>query len=226
MGEPSLGIPPAERPPEDRLDSWKAIAAYLKRDVTTVQRWEKSARGCRSSAISMTRWGIGFYASRADLDAWARTRNLRAGQEFGNAGASNPSAAPRSALFTLLTRWTLVLPLVAAAIALGVGAILWLHRTEYYSRNPVTDARFQRVTDFDGLEHAAAISRDRHFGGLSVRPGRADGYLGYSGRFGGIPQSDPRNRSRTRESVDPKPRVFARWILCHILGAQPRCSEW
>jgi hypothetical protein len=25
----------------DRLDSWKAIAAYLKRDVTTVQRWEK-----------------------------------------------------------------------------------------------------------------------------------------------------------------------------------------
>ena len=26
---------------EDRLDSWKEIAAYLKRDVTTVQRWEK-----------------------------------------------------------------------------------------------------------------------------------------------------------------------------------------
>ena len=27
--------------PEERLDSWKEIAAYLKRDVTTVQRWEK-----------------------------------------------------------------------------------------------------------------------------------------------------------------------------------------
>lgn len=25
----------------DRLDSWKEIAAYLKRDVTTVHRWEK-----------------------------------------------------------------------------------------------------------------------------------------------------------------------------------------
>ena len=25
----------------DRLDSWKEIAAYLHRDVTTVQRWEK-----------------------------------------------------------------------------------------------------------------------------------------------------------------------------------------
>jgi hypothetical protein len=25
----------------DRLDSWKEIAAHLKRDVRTVQRWEK-----------------------------------------------------------------------------------------------------------------------------------------------------------------------------------------
>ena len=41
MGEPSLGTPPSVRPTEDRLDSWKEIAAYLHRDVTTVQRWEK-----------------------------------------------------------------------------------------------------------------------------------------------------------------------------------------
>jgi Tol biopolymer transport system component len=173
MGEPSLGIPPAERPPEDRLDSWKAIAAYLKRDVTTVQRWEKR-EGMPVQRHLHDKMGS-VYASRADLDAWARTRNLRAGQEFGNAGASNPSAAPRSALFTLLTRWTLVLPLVAAAIALGVGAILWLQRTEYFWRNPVTDARFQTVTDFDGLEQAAAISRDGHFVAfLSGRDGPTD----------------------------------------------------
>ncbi|MCU1257033.1 MAG: repeat-containing protein, partial [Candidatus Angelobacter sp.] len=25
----------------DRLDSWKEIASYLRRDVRTVQRWEK-----------------------------------------------------------------------------------------------------------------------------------------------------------------------------------------
>jgi hypothetical protein len=41
MGESFSGIPPPVRPLEDRLDSWKAIAAYLNRDVTTVQRWEK-----------------------------------------------------------------------------------------------------------------------------------------------------------------------------------------
>ncbi len=39
MGEPPLGTPPSEGPSDDRLDSWKEIAAYLVRDVTTVQRW-------------------------------------------------------------------------------------------------------------------------------------------------------------------------------------------
>jgi hypothetical protein len=33
--------PRSARPPEGRLDSWKEIAAYLNRDVTTVQRWER-----------------------------------------------------------------------------------------------------------------------------------------------------------------------------------------
>ena len=53
MGEPSLGTPQSARLPEDRLDSWKEIAAYLKRDVTTVQRWEKR-EGCRSTVTCMT----------------------------------------------------------------------------------------------------------------------------------------------------------------------------
>ena len=39
---PSPGSPPpSESPSDDRLDSWKEIAAYMRRDVTTVQRWEK-----------------------------------------------------------------------------------------------------------------------------------------------------------------------------------------
>ena len=38
MAEPSLGTPQSTGPLEDRLDSWKEIAAYLKRDVTTVQQ--------------------------------------------------------------------------------------------------------------------------------------------------------------------------------------------
>jgi hypothetical protein len=51
MGEPSLDTPPSEKLPEVLLDSWKEIAAYLKRDVTTVQRGEKR-EGSRSIGMA------------------------------------------------------------------------------------------------------------------------------------------------------------------------------
>ncbi len=41
MDEAAPGALPPPNSAEDRLDSWKEIAAYLNRDVTTVQRWEK-----------------------------------------------------------------------------------------------------------------------------------------------------------------------------------------
>ena len=84
MGEPSPETPPSEKPPEDRLDSWKQIALYLRRDVTTVQRWERREgmpvhRHLHDSLGSV-------YASRAELDAWTRSRNLqaRAPARFGS----------------------------------------------------------------------------------------------------------------------------------------------
>ena len=41
MGDESKATPAAPSARE-RLDSWKEIAAYLKRDARTVRRWEKS----------------------------------------------------------------------------------------------------------------------------------------------------------------------------------------
>src|SRR5271170_2072784 len=92
MSEPSLGTPPSERPLEDRLDSWKEIAAYLKRDVTTVQRWEKREgmpvhRHLHDSMGSV-------YASRADLDAWMRSRKPRTGLEEAEQENGNNSLPP------------------------------------------------------------------------------------------------------------------------------------
>lgn len=40
MAGPSLEMPPRKKV-DERLGSWKEIANYLSRDVTTVQRWEK-----------------------------------------------------------------------------------------------------------------------------------------------------------------------------------------
>jgi Tol biopolymer transport system component len=174
MGEPSLGTPPSERPLEDRLDSWKEIASYLKRDVTTVQRWEKREgmpvhRHLHDSMGSV-------YASREELDAWMRSRNLRAGQENGNNSLSPSSPAPSAPpTSSFLARWKFVLALAAVGAALAIGTSVWLQKTEYFWRNPIADAHFQTVTDFDGLEQAAAVSRDGHFVVfLSDRDGQMD----------------------------------------------------
>src|SRR5437773_6362222 len=72
MSEPSVGTPPVN-PALDRLDSWKEIAAYLKRDVTTVQRWEKR-EGMPVHRHVHDKLGS-VYAFRSEVDAWTRSRN-------------------------------------------------------------------------------------------------------------------------------------------------------
>jgi len=204
MGESFPGTPPSVRPPEDRLDSWKEIAAYLNRDVTTVQRWEKR-EGMPVYRHLHDRMGS-VYAFRTDLDTWARSRNLRAGQENGNDAASPNTVTlpPHSAMWTSLTKWTIILPLAAMAAALTIGASVWFQRTEYFWRNPIADARFQTVTDFDGVEEAAAVSRDGQFVAfLSDRDGQMDVWVTQvgSGQFHNL------TRGSAPELVNPSVRT-------------------
>src|SRR6266550_1676417 len=62
--------------PEDRLDSWKEIAAYLKRGVRTVQRWERS-NGLPVRRLELDKHGT-VYAYKAELDAWWHSRQQSA----------------------------------------------------------------------------------------------------------------------------------------------------
>ncbi len=175
MGEPSLGTPPSERPLEDRLDSWKEIAAYLKRDVTTVQRWEKR-EGMPVHRHLHDKMGS-VYASRAELDAWMSARNPQAAQENGNSATSPhlPVASPRSPISTFRSKWRFVFLLAAVGVVLAIGASLWLQRTEYFWRNPIANAQFQTVTDFGGVAQDATVSRDGHLVAfLSDRDGQMD----------------------------------------------------
>jgi len=175
MGEPSSGTPPSVSPTEDRLDSWKEIAGYLNRDVTTVQRWEKREKMPVHRHLHDRMGSV--YASRAELDAWVRSRNLQAMPENGNdTPSSNPAVLPpRAELVTSRTKWKFILPLAIAGVASVIGVSLWLRRTEYFWRNPISNARFQTVTDFDGVEEAAAVSRDGQFVAfLSNRDGQMD----------------------------------------------------
>jgi TolB-like protein/Tfp pilus assembly protein PilF len=85
MGELSPGTPPSATPPGDRLDSWKEVAAYLNRDVTTVQRWEKR-EGMPVHRHQHDRMGS-VYAFSSELDTWVQSRRLRLEEEERERGA-------------------------------------------------------------------------------------------------------------------------------------------
>jgi TolB-like protein/Flp pilus assembly protein TadD len=72
MAEPSPNTPTSEQPSELRLDSWKEIAAYLGRDVTTVQRWEKRETMPVHRHVHDKRGSV--YALAPELDAWLKSR--------------------------------------------------------------------------------------------------------------------------------------------------------
>ncbi|HEX4228307.1 MAG TPA: hypothetical protein VHZ07_06535 [Bryobacteraceae bacterium] len=144
--------------------------------MTTVQRWEKR-EGMPVHRHLHDRIGS-VYASRAELDAWTHGRKLRAAQENGNGAATlpiPPVPLPQPAVPSSRTRRKFVSLLAAPGAALAIGAGFWLKRTEHFWRNPIADARFQTVTDFDGVEEAAAVSRDGQFVVfLSDRHGQVD----------------------------------------------------
>ena len=54
-------------PSGERLDSWKEIAAYLKRDERTVRRWEKEGLPVRRKVHKKQ---ASVFAYRAEIDAW------------------------------------------------------------------------------------------------------------------------------------------------------------
>jgi Tol biopolymer transport system component len=203
MGEPSLGLPSSDRPSENRLDSWKEIAAYLNRDVTTVQRWEKR-EGMPVHRHVHARMGS-VYAYRAELDAWARGRNLRSTPESDSNISSAARTTPTPISSSWVTRRTFLLPLAVALVAVAIAAILWLRKSEYFWRNPIADARFQTIADSDGVEQAAAVSRDGHFVAfLSDRDGQMDVWVTQvgSGQFHNL------TRGSAPELVNPSIRTL------------------
>lgn len=74
-------------PPGDTLDSWKAIATYLNRDVRTAMRWERT-RGLPVRRIP-GRGKSGVFALKSELDAWWKGFSRLTAQHV-------PETAPRS----------------------------------------------------------------------------------------------------------------------------------
>lgn len=79
--------PTASKNVADRLDSWKEIASYLRRDVRTVQRWEKK-EGLPVYRHQHDKLGS-VYAYKPELDQWFGTRQQEVQEAPSTASATN-----------------------------------------------------------------------------------------------------------------------------------------
>jgi TolB-like protein/Flp pilus assembly protein TadD len=101
-----------------RLESWKEVAAYLGRDVTTVRRWEKR-EGLPVRRLQHNRLGS-VYAYTGELDAW---RNERDG------GAATAGAGTNQAPQTEKRTWPVITFALLGLILAGGLAWLWQLRS-------------------------------------------------------------------------------------------------
>lgn len=100
-----------------RLDSWKAISAYLGRDESTVRRWERDAGlpvrrvpGARRSSV---------FANSAELDAWLNM-SAPGARDAPAATSPMPAQAPARSAFGRKPLWLAVVALSVAGAALAV----------------------------------------------------------------------------------------------------------
>jgi hypothetical protein len=115
--------------PRRRLDAWEEIAAYLKRDVTTVRRWEK-LEGLPVHRHLHGKLGSVF-AYADEIDQWSRQRSLLASSDRPESGiateeiADRPKPDPeRGPASSGLAKFGLA-AVTAAAVIAGASSAMW-----------------------------------------------------------------------------------------------------
>ncbi|MFQ5817037.1 MAG: hypothetical protein ACE5H2_03655 [Terriglobia bacterium] len=141
---------PPTRPNETLLESWKEIAAYLKRDVRTVIRWEKSEGLPVRRHLHQARSSV--YAYPSELDAWWATRRPRL-QEAPPWRRPVPALALTAVLLLALLSagsGPILTPVGAAAGESGDGMVarqVWAPAGDAWSVSP--DDRYLIFIDWD-----------------------------------------------------------------------------
>ena len=119
MSEPISGAQPPEKASEERLDSWKEIAAYLKRDVTTVQRWEKREGMPVHRHLHDKRGSV--YALASELDDWQQGRRLQLPEdEESGAGPPQTTQENQGGKPSSRVRFGFVLAALAVVVVLAI----------------------------------------------------------------------------------------------------------
>ena len=122
-----------------RLESWKEIAAYLGRDVTTVRRWEKR-EGLPVYRLQHSKLGS-VYAYTSELDAW-RDKEAHRETLAGATDAPDAEAGHQPARIRPVRRW-----LVVGGVAL-VGLLVAAYLSTRSRAYNVTEEDTVVVADF------------------------------------------------------------------------------
>jgi TolB-like protein/Flp pilus assembly protein TadD len=166
-------ISPPDATPERKLDSWKEIAAYLNRDITTVQRWEKREGMPVHRQMHDKRGSV--YALISELDTWRQARSLRLGQQEALVATEAPSeiirtrpaAPPRR-------RWLVLGSAMAVLVLLAVGYVIARNRSRA-ARPPQIKSLvvlpFQNLSGDPSQDYFADGITEQVIGRLSRIPG-------------------------------------------------------
>jgi Tol biopolymer transport system component len=199
MDERPLNRGPSPGTGQNRLDSWKAIAAYLKRDVTTVQRWERRERMPVHRHLHDKQGSV--YAFCSELDEWSESRRTVSARDEQGAGeqtalvirpddaaapvqltgpaptADDPLPNTRGLPRPIWRRW-LLYGVGGTLLAVAVVAYWFVTRRDLFWRHPLADARVTQLTDMSGTAQSAAISRDGRLAAfLSETEGHTDAWI-------------------------------------------------
>lgn len=126
----------------ERLDSWKEIAAYLKRDERTVRRWEKEGLPVRRKVHKKQ---ASVFAYRAEIDAWWNSDRQRL--------ESIERPAPRGRLM----QWLLIGLLGASVVAFATLKASNLRRVRWARNQALPE--ISRLLDQDKLDAAFRLAR-------------------------------------------------------------------
>jgi Tol biopolymer transport system component len=155
--------------PGDRLDSWKAIAAYLNRSERTVRRWEENEDLPVHRLIHDKRGSV--YAYKPELDEWRERR--RAIVESDEAQPVNAGLPANSAPNSGRSSWwrTLAWMLTGAFLAAAALGAMWVTSRRQPS---VRNVRISRLTDTAGVvkDEPALAPDGKTFAYVSVAEGR------------------------------------------------------
>jgi TolB-like protein/Flp pilus assembly protein TadD len=134
--QPDHVSPAGETSADERLDSWKEIASYLKREVRTLHRWEAQEGLPIHRHLHKERGSV--YAYKSELDSW--WNNRRAVLERPTPGAD---ARVRPGRLRLIS--------VAAGLAILLAGTIYLARHRIWPSHGPTGKVMLAVLPFENL---------------------------------------------------------------------------